>query len=236
MSICGMTKNTRRIKRGESALTRDRIIDAAISLLDSAGETGLTFRTLASVLETGAGAIYFHIANKDDLVNAACDAVVAQATATTLSGATPQQRLRTIGLNLFNAIDARPWVGAELARAPGTMPTLRILESIAHQVKALEVAEQALWATTTTLFNYIVGVAGQNAANARLGQERALDRATFLDAMATRWLQLDPDAYPFARSAAAQLRAHDDRADFMAGIDLILDGIDAQRSRSSGTS
>ena len=42
-----------------------------------------------------------------------------------------------------------------------------------------------------------------------------------------RWKDLDPDAYAFTRSVAARLRDHDDRADFLAGIDLILDGIAA---------
>jgi hypothetical protein len=39
------------------------------------------------------------------------------------------------------------------------------------------------------------------------------------------WLRLDPDAYPFTRSVAGQLRAHDDRANFLVEIDLILGGI-----------
>ena len=230
-----MTKNTRRAQRGEPALTRESIIDAAIALLDSAGESGLTFRALATALSTGAGAIYFHVANKDDLANAACDAVVARAMAmaATLTTTTPQGRLRAIGLGLFDAIDAHPWVGAELARAPGSMPMVRILEGIGQQVQAMAMEERALWSATSTLFSYIVGVAGQNAANARIGRERALDRSTFLEALATQWSQLDAGAYPFTRSMAMQLRDHDDRADFVAGLDLILDGI-AQESGKSG--
>ena len=226
-----MTKNTRRIQRGEPALTRAAIIDASIALLDSSGESGLTFRALAAVLATGAGALYFHVASREDLVNAACDAIVARAMAATMPVAAPPQRLRAIGLALFDAIDAHPWVGAELARAPGTMPTVRILEEIGQQVQALDLAEEALWAATSALFSYIVGVAGQNAANARIGRERGLDRSTFLDALATQWSQLDANAFPFARSVATQLRGHDDRADFVTGIDLILDGIATRCAR-----
>lgn len=229
-----MTKNTRRTQRGEPALTRERIIDTAIAILDSEGESGLTFRALAAALDTGAGAIYFHVANKNELVNAACDSVVALAMVAAVSVAAPQQRLRAIGLSLFDAIDAHPWIGAELARAPGTLPALRILEGIGQQVLALEVARHAQWSTTTTLYSYIIGTAGQNAANARRGQELALDRLAFLDAMAAKWRQLDAEVYPFAHSAAEQLREHDDRIDFVAGIDLILDGISVRRSRASG--
>jgi hypothetical protein len=39
--------------------------------------------------------------------------------------------------------------------------------------------------------------------------------------------ELDAHEYPFTRNVAAQLREHDDRAEFLAGIDLILAGIAA---------
>jgi hypothetical protein len=50
------------------------------------------------------------------------------------------------------------------------------------------------------------------------------DRTAFL-AAAARWTQLDPVQYPFAHQVAAQLPEHDDREQFVAGIDLILAGI-----------
>lgn len=226
-----MIKNTRRTQRGETALTRERIIAASITLLDNSGESGLTFRALAAQLATGAGALYFHVTDKSDLLTGACDAIVADAMQPTDTGTSPEERLRAIGLGLFDAIDAHPWVGAVLAQAPGTMPTVRILEGIGQQVRALGVPDHALWGATSALFSYIVGVAGQNAANARIGQARGVDRVAFLDAIATAWSQLDPDRFPFTRSVANQLPAHDDRADFLAGIDLILAGIEKSGER-----
>lgn len=76
--------------------------------------------------------------------------------------------------------------------------------------------------------NYILGVAGQNAANARL-HAGGPDRSAFLAAVAARWAQLDPAEYPFVRQMTAQLRDHDDREQFLAGIDFILAGITAVR-------
>lgn len=230
MSRCAMIQNTRRTQRGEPALSRERIISAAVDLLDTSGESGLTFRALAAQLATGAGAIYFHISDKGDLLGAACDSIVVQALAAADTQAAPQDRLRAIGLALFDAIDAHPWVGAALSDAPGTMPTVRILESVGQQVQALGVPDDALWAATSALLSYILGVAGQNAANARLGQARNIVREDFLHQLADRWAQLDPADFPFTCAVAAQLPLHDDRADFRAGIDLILAGITARRS------
>ena len=69
-----------------------------------------------------------------------------------------------------------------------------------------------------------------NAANARAfepGTDQA-DRAKFLGTVAAAWAELDPDEYPFTRSAADRLREHDDRAEFLAGLDLVLAGIVAR--------
>jgi AcrR family transcriptional regulator len=222
------SKKTSSLRREES-LSREQIIEASIELLDNSGEDGLTFRTLSERLTTGPGAIYWHIANKSDLLTAACDAIIARTMnaplALSTAGATPQATIRLLALAMFDAIDAHPWVGSALTRAPGQSPMVRIVERIGQQIRALGVPKKERWVTVSALLNYILGVGGQNAANGQLARTLGLDRADFLEAVSTVWSQLDAEEYPFARSLAGQLRAHDDRKDFLAGIDLILRGI-----------
>jgi AcrR family transcriptional regulator len=224
-----MAKKASSAPRREEALSRDRIIGAAIELLDISGEGGLTFRALSERLATGAGAIYWHIANKSDLLTAACDAIVAQTMETHVDCATPKANIRAVALGMFDAIDAHPWVGSALIRAELRSPMVRVVERIGQQVRALGVPKEKQWAAVSALFSYILGVGGQNAANGQLARTRGLNRGDFLDAMSTVWSQLNPEEYPFVRSVAGQLRAHDDRVDFLAGIDLILRGIDSPR-------
>ena len=226
-----MVKKARGSQRREESLTRDRIIEASIELLDSSGEGGLTFRTLSERLATGAGAIYWHIANKSDLMTAACDAIVARTMEARVVGATPEATIRAIALGMFDTIDAHPWLGSALIRAELHSPLVRIFEPIGQQVRALGVPDKEQWAVVSALLNYILGVAGRNAANGQLARTRGLNRGDFLEAMSTVWSQLNPEEYPFVRSVAGQLRAHDDRVDFLAGIDLIFKGIDSPRRR-----
>ncbi|WP_332860115.1 TetR/AcrR family transcriptional regulator [Janthinobacterium svalbardensis] len=213
--------------RRADSLTRDTIIDAAIALLDTAGEGGLTFRALAARLATGAGAIYWHVADKDDLFTAASDAIVARAMQDAPPGDTPQAGIRAVALAMFEAMDAHPWLGSALSRAPGQLPTVRILDRLGRQVDALGVPQDRQWMAACALLNYLLGVSGQNAANAVIAREQGLERAHFLDTLAGAWSRLDAQAFPFARKVAGQLRAHDDRADFLAGIDLIVHGMQA---------
>ena len=231
MSRSGMVKKARSSPRREESLSRDRIIEASIELLDSSGESGLTFRTLSERLATGPGAIYWYIANKNELLTAACDAIVARTMDAHTASASPKATIRALALGMFDAIDAHPWVGLALTRAPGQLPMLRMLEGIGQQIRALGVPDEEQWATVSALLSYILGVGGQNAANGQLARTRGIDRSDFLDALATVWSQLDPDAYPFVRSVAGKLRDHDDRVDFLAGIDLILKGIGSPRRR-----
>ena len=211
--------------RREESLSRERIIDASIALLDEAGESGLTFRALSQKLATGPGAIYWHVANKSELVTAACDTIVSRAMNAQLADATPEATIRAIALGMFDAIDAHPWVGSALAHAPGQLPAVRILERIGQQIRMLGVPRAHEWTTVSALLSYILGVGGQNAANAQFAQTEGLNRPAFLESVANTWSELDPAEYPFARSVATQLSGHDDRADFLTGIDLILKGI-----------
>jgi AcrR family transcriptional regulator len=218
-------KNVPDTARREDSLSRERIIEASIALLDSSGENGLTFRALAERLATGPGAIYWHVASKSDLLTSACDAIVGRTMSAPQEKAAPKEAIRALALGMFDAIDAHPWLGSALTRAPGQLPVVRILEGIGRQIRALGVAEDAQWTAASALLSYILGVSGQNAANTQLALERGWDRSAALDALSAAWLQLDADEYSFTRSVARQLRDHDDRADFLAGVDLILNGM-----------
>jgi AcrR family transcriptional regulator len=211
-------------RRRAGLLTRERIVRAAIELLDADGETGLTFRALAKRLSTGSGALHWHVADKHELLSATTADVVTAAMDRVRDRAAPADEIRDVALGLFDAIDAHPWVGAHLSREPWQSAMLQIFERIGMQLRALEVPDKAQFFAATALVNYVLGVAGQNAATAR-NPAHGGDRDAFLAATAASWSELDPEMHPFIRQIAKQLPGHDDRKQFLAGIDLILAGI-----------
>ncbi|HEX4830331.1 MAG TPA: TetR/AcrR family transcriptional regulator C-terminal domain-containing protein, partial [Trebonia sp.] len=143
-------------------------------------------------------------------------------------GAGPREAIRAVAVGVFDALDAHPWVGTELSREPWQFAVLQVLEGVGAQLRALGVPERAWFYCASALVNYILGLAGQYAAGARL-IARDADRTAFLASVAARWAQLDPARYPFVHEMARQLPGHDDREQFLAGIDLILAGITAIR-------
>jgi AcrR family transcriptional regulator len=214
-------KNPRR----SDALSRERIVEATIQILDTAGENGLTVRAVTAHLATGRGAIYHHVTSKDDLLAAATDGVISQVAARAGSE-DPKEALRALALGIFEAIDAHPWVGTQLSREPFQLAVLRIWKGIGEQLSKLGISGTAQSDAGSALANYVLGAAAQYAAGARKAPD-ATARRNHLEALAARWEQLDSD--PFVHQSAALLREHDDREQFLAGVDIFLAGITAGR-------
>src|SRR3954453_15516801 len=103
--MTGMTPAMPRNTRRSDALSRDRIVEATIEVLDATGEAGLTVRTLAAHLSTGRGAIYHHVANKEELLAAAADDLVGRGGGGTGGDDAPERAIRALALGIFDAID-----------------------------------------------------------------------------------------------------------------------------------
>ncbi|MFF4418685.1 TetR/AcrR family transcriptional regulator [Streptosporangium sp. NPDC001559] len=237
-----MTTPTPRSRRRRQVLSRERIVEAAVELLDTAGAGALTVRALSDRLSTGSGAIYHHVGNMGELLQAATESVVAAALpafpapreSATDPGAedTGRERIRAAALGLYDAVAEHPWLAVQLAvqvtRSPWGTVTPRIFESIGECVRTLGVPRSGWFATTSTLVHYILGATSQNAQPSDTAVLRdGAQRAEFLDSASQAWKSLDADDYPFLHDIADQMRGHDDREQFLTGIDLILAGITA---------
>lgn len=67
-----------RARRNRTHLTRETIVDAALRILNCDGASGLSMRRLAEELGSGPGAIYWHVANKEHLVQLVFDRVIGE--------------------------------------------------------------------------------------------------------------------------------------------------------------
>ena len=116
-----------------------------------------------------------------------------------VSDAEPREAIRAIALGVFDAIDEHPWVRAQLAREPWQSAMLQIFEGIGGRLQASWCSGTVQFHSASALVNYILGVGGQNAANARLFPP-GTDRGEFLGAAADRWRSSTP---PSTRSSAS---------------------------------
>jgi AcrR family transcriptional regulator len=170
-------------------------------------------------LSTGAGAIYQHVANKDELLAAAADGIIGRVMSELASDEEPRAPIRAISLGIFDGIDAHPWVGTQLAREPWQPAVIQIWKAIGSQLQRIGVTGSARSDAGSALVTYVLGSAAQYAAGPRRVPHDA-DRKAYLEALAAQWTQHDSD--PFVHETAALIREHDDREQFLAGVDIFL--------------
>ncbi len=105
------------------------------------------------------------------------------------------------------------------------MPVVRIFECLGQQLQAMGLKEDQQWSAASAMISYILGVGSQNAANSELARRQGLDRSRYLGQLSKEWSELEGESYPFTRLMAKTLQSHDDKADFLAGVDFLLIGL-----------
>lgn len=219
-----MSNDARRSPRRRDALSKRVIVRTAIDILDADGEEALTFRALAARLSTGAGALYHHVSNKDQLLAAAATDLVERVTGSAPLSDSSQATLRTFMLDVFDVIRAHPWLGAQLSRAPWQPADLLVFERIGELLAPLPMPDEMRFDVASAFMNHVLGVAAQQAAATRITPN--LDRATFLEVATADWTaHAGRDRLPFVHEIAPYLAHHDDRKQFGTGVNLLLAGI-----------
>ncbi|MEV6688204.1 TetR/AcrR family transcriptional regulator [Streptomyces sp. NPDC051578] len=91
-----------------SALTREEVLDAAASLVRRHGPAALTMRGLAAELGTAVTSIYWHVGNRESLLDALVERTVREMGAIRPSGRTPAERIVSVARLLRRELRERP--------------------------------------------------------------------------------------------------------------------------------
>lgn len=91
-----------------TALTRSEVLDAAAALVRQHGPAALTMRGLAAELGTAVTSIYWHIGNRESLLDALVERTVQEMGAIAPRGATPVDRVVSLARRLRRELRARP--------------------------------------------------------------------------------------------------------------------------------
>jgi len=210
----------------------DAVLTGAVSLLDEAGQQGLTFRALAARLGGGVGSIYWYVSSRDELLDRAADHVMADVlTAIEPIGSDdPIDDLRSIGVTVFDAIVDRPWLGAYVLRDTGVQEhSLKVYERIGEEVLRLHLTPRQGCHAASAIVGFVLGTAadmGQELPEALLSGELAPDE--YMSRVVDQWRALDPAEFPFVHHIIDEFAGHEDADQFLAGLDLLLAGLRLQ--------
>ncbi|MGS2643798.1 TetR/AcrR family transcriptional regulator C-terminal domain-containing protein [Streptosporangium sp. LJ11] len=195
-------------------LSRERVVEAAITLLDSEGVAGFSMRALAARLRAGTMSLYEYVTSREDVLDLALDEVIggielleAGSWRDTLLGQLTQSRA---------VMRRHPWVPALTATRPLLGPNAMARSRRFYSVLAdAGLSGPALVSAVGTLSSYVNGfVAAENTWWATV-------RTPGADAE----IRGRVDRYLDEHSHLAQVTDSDFDGQFLLGLDLILDGI-----------
>ena len=204
-------------------LTRKRVLRAAMVQADRGGLEDLTMRKLADALHVAPMALYRHVANRDDLIDAMIDVVFSE-----IEVPSPdvdwRMAMRRRGISLRDALLRHRWAtGLMESRARPGPANLGHHDAVLGNLRAsgfsLELAAHAY----SALDSYIYGFALTK-------MNLPFDASTDMSEMADRMLEPFPaDTYPHLVEFItdhAMKPGYDYGGEFEYGLDLVLDGLE----------
>jgi AcrR family transcriptional regulator len=199
-----------RTYRAAPPLTRDRIVEAAIAILDADGPDGLTMRRLAERLGAGPTTLYWHVRTKDDVLDLSLDEIFGEVPLPEPGEWRAGVRALLIGWR--EVMVRHPWAPALLGRpmlGPNVLTRTEFLQATLVRGGFEGVA---LAAATHGLANYVIGAA--------LTQAAATRPAVSADAH----VRANADTYP-TLAATGHLDDQDWDALFVHALDAFIEGL-----------
>lgn len=202
--------------RSEPPLSLDRIVTTAIELLDAEGLDGLKMRRLADRLGSGAMSLYWHVGNKDQVLDLALDKVL-EYRGLRQSGEPQDWRAEIVHmLEDWRASMLRhPWSASLLPRRALGPNILARLELLSKTLSAAGVADADLNVAIWSLWNYVIG-----ATVTRVSFDLSDDEMAAAQARLTGLGELYPTI-----ERSRLLLDNDWDGVFRKGLDVLLDGL-----------
>jgi AcrR family transcriptional regulator len=202
-------------------LSRDRILRAALELVDDGGIDSLTMRKLGQALGFEAMSLYNHVANKDDVIDGILDLVLAEGELPSPSGDWGGA-VRASAISVHAALRRHPWASA-VVMAPGRLrpARLRYMDSLLRRIREAGFSAETTYHAYHVLDGHIFGFSLWEASH-------SYSDADASEMMAAFERTITADEYPYLREHGEQHFAegpHHDVSAFEFGLDLILDGL-----------
>jgi len=204
-------------------LTRERVIQAALAVADSGGLGSLTIRTLARELGAKPMSVYYHVANKDEILAALVDIVFGEIQLP-VPGRDWRSEMRKRACSAREVLARHRWaIGLLESRTDPGPANLRHHDTVIATLQAAGFSAELTAHAYALIDSYVYGFALQEAALPFHGPDSVGDVAESI------MKRMAEGEYPHLVHMATSfyLRPGYDFGDeFGFGLDLILDGIE----------
>jgi AcrR family transcriptional regulator len=207
-------------------LSRAVILDACLEIADRDGPDGITMRRLGTKLGGDPTAVYRHFRDKDELLGALADRLVADAAATVKPSGFWRDDLASIAFASRRAYLGHPKLAHLLATAMPPLPNSELLtEAALGALRSAGLADDEAATAYQVFENFVVGSSSLD----------ALGSSELADIWRRSFAVLPRETYPHLAATAPLLYQDPDEV-FRYGVDLFLDALEARlRRRRDGS-
>ncbi|NEO83890.1 MAG: TetR/AcrR family transcriptional regulator [Spirulina sp. SIO3F2] len=202
-------------------LSRERVLKAALQLVDAEGIEALSMRKLAQALGVQAMSLYNHVVNKDEIIDGIVDLVIGEIELPDRTSAW-QTAMRKRARSAHTVLLQHPWATLTIVSRVNVGPAnLRYVDATLGCLReagfSWEMADHA-W---NAIDSHIYGFTLQELNFPFEATEYADTAARFIDL-------IPPEQYPYLNGLTQQVmgRAYDGIHDFELGLELLLAGLE----------
>ncbi|HUG07681.1 MAG TPA: TetR/AcrR family transcriptional regulator C-terminal domain-containing protein [Acidimicrobiia bacterium] len=219
-------------------LSKERVLRAAVRIADRDGIEAVTMRNLADKLGAEAMSLYYHVANKEAVLDGMVDAVIAEINeaAEEMDAPSPEEDWKTaMRMRILAAREVllcHPWAPGVIETRSAMSPQIvRYFESVLGIFRkggfSNDLAHHAMHALGSRALGFTQELFepddGDDAETSEMLEHMA-DELPYLVGMMLEVAHDDPDS---------TLGWCDDQTEFEFGLDLILDGLERLRQTTS---
>ena len=216
----------RQRRPAKAPLTREAILDAALRVVDREGAAALSMRRVAEELGTGPASLYWHVANKDALVNLMIDRVASEVRLPEPDPARWQEQLREWLLEVRGIFQRHPGIAVlTLGRIPVGPNLVRWSEWTLALLRGAGIPDR-IAAFAGDLLGLYLGATGYEATLAPPSASgEPVSPEESLAMVRGYFASLPPDQFPNILATLDELFGGGPEERFQLGLDVILRGL-----------
>jgi AcrR family transcriptional regulator len=210
------------------ALTRERVVAEALTIIAQDGVAALTMRGLAARLGVVPGALYRHVRNKEQLQDLVLDGVLAEVDCD-VDGSQPwTERLKVLAHRLREVLEGHPGVAGLLQlRDPLGPHSLAVAEAFLEPLQTAGFAKGEVGPAFFLIIDYTTGFA-VSSPHISTNQQRVRD-ATTRSQLHQFFRSLPTDRFPVLATLGEHVWVDNRDQRFTTGFDILVDGLKRAR-------
>jgi AcrR family transcriptional regulator len=210
-------------------LTRERVVEEALTVIAHDGANALTMRRLAARLGVVPGALYNHVRNKQQLHDLLLDGVLAEVDLDLDSALGWTEQLKVLAHRLRQVLEDHPGVAGILkTRDPLGPHSLALAEAFLGPLQAAGFADREAGLAFFLLVDYTIGFAVGGTPDS-VNEQRVRDPAT-RNQLHQFFRSLPSDRFPALVALGEHVWVDNRDERFTIGLEVLVDGLEHARN------